>query len=132
MSQENVEIVRRLYETYDRGDYWAGLDSIDPDIEVETRLGMDLDGTYRGHAGLGEMMRAFWGEFEDIRSWIEEAIPAGSHVVVAARFSGRGKRSGVEIDMPAWHVWSLRDGKVVRWQQVRTKQEALEAAGLSE
>jgi uncharacterized protein len=129
MSDENVEVVRRMFESWDRGDYWAGLDLIDPEIEVEVAYRVDFDGTYRGHAGLGEMLRSFWAEFEDIRSGIEEAIPAGSHVVVRARFSGRGKRSGAEIDMPAWQVWTLRNGKVVRWRIFRTKHEALEAAG---
>jgi hypothetical protein len=47
-------------------------------------------------------MRTFWAEFENIHVGIEEAIPAGSHVVLAVRFSGRGKRNGVEIDMLAW------------------------------
>jgi hypothetical protein len=53
---------------------------------------------------------------------------------VAVRISGRGKRSGVEIeiDMPLWQVWTLRDGKAVRWRIFRSKQEALEAAGLRE
>ena len=128
-----MEIVRGLFESFeswDRSDRWAGLDLIDPDIEVVVDSQVDFDGTYRGHAGLGKMVGAFWGEFEDIRSWIEVAIPAGSHVVVEARFSGRGKRSGVEIDAGNWQVWSLRDGKVVRWRIVRTKQKALEAAGL--
>jgi ketosteroid isomerase-like protein len=132
MSEENVEIVRRVFDLWNRGDRRAVPDSIDPDIEVVVDYQVDFDGTYRGHAGLGEMMGAFWGEFEDIRSWIDVAIPAGSHVVVGARFSGRGKKSGVEIDMPAWQVWTVRDGKVVRWRIVRTKREALEAAGLSE
>jgi hypothetical protein len=48
------------------------------------------------------------------------------------RFSGRGKRSGLEIDMPAWQVWTLRDGKVVGWRIFRTKRQALDAAGLRE
>ena len=132
MSEENVEVVRGLFESWDRGDRWAGLDSIDPDIEVVVAYQVDFDGTYRGHAGLGKMLGAFWAEFENVHVGIEEAIPVGSHVVLAARFSGRGKRSGVEIDMPSWQVWTLRDRKVVRWRIVRTKQEALEAAGLSE
>jgi ketosteroid isomerase-like protein len=132
MSEENVEVVRRVFDLWDRGDRWAGLDSIDTDVEVVVDAQVDLDGTYRGHAGLGELMRAFWGAFENIRTRIEEAIPAGSHVVVAVRFSGRGKRSGVEIDMPQWQVWTVRNGKVVRWRIVRTKRDALKAAGLSE
>lgn len=127
-----MEIVRRLIEAWDRGDYSAALESIDPDIEVNVAYQADIDGTYRGHAGLAEMLGVFWTEFEGPRIEIEEAIPAGSDVVVGVRFSGRGKRSGVEVDAPAWHVWRLREGKAARWQLFRTKQEALEAAGLSE
>ncbi len=132
MSRENVEVVRRSLEAWNRGDYSAAMDPIDPDIEAIAAFGGDNDGTYRGHAGLTEMMAAFWGEFEGRRTEIEEAIPAGSDVVVGVRLYGRGKGSGVEINMPMWHVWSLREGKVVRWLMIRTKREALEAAGLSE
>jgi hypothetical protein len=79
------------------------------------------------------MLGVFWAEFEGPRIEIEEAIAAGcDDVVVGVRFYGRGKRSGVAIDAPAWHVWRLRAGKAVRWRLLRTKQEALEAVGLSE
>lgn len=132
MSKENIEIVRGLIEAWDRGDYSAALDSIDPEIEVDLALETHLDGTYRGHAGLAEMLGAFWAEFEGRRFEIEEAIPAGSDVVLGVRFHGRGKRSGVEIEMPAWHVWHMREGKAVRWRVLRSKREALEAAGIEE
>jgi ketosteroid isomerase-like protein len=133
MPEENVEIVRRLIEAWDRGDYRAGLESVDPSIELIAAYGTaDLDGTYRGHAGLAEMLGAFWAEFDEPRIEIEEMIPAGDDVIVSVRFHGRGRRSGVEIAAPAWHVWSLREGKAVRWLLVRTKGEALEAVGLSE
>jgi ketosteroid isomerase-like protein len=133
MADENVETVRRVIEAWDRGDYATSLRSIDADVELIAAYGTaDLDGTYRGHAGLAEMLRAFWAEFDGPRIEIQEAIAAGDNVVVGVRFYGRGKRSGVEIDAPAWHVWSLRDGKAVRWLLLRTKEEALEAAGLSE
>jgi ketosteroid isomerase-like protein len=132
MPEENVEIVRGLIEAWGRSDYSAALDSIDPEIEVNVTFPMDLEGTYRGHAGLTEMLGAFWAEFDGPRIEIEEAIPAGSDVVVGVRFYGRGKRSGVEIDAPAWHLWRLREGKAVLWRVLRTKQEALKAAGLSE
>jgi ketosteroid isomerase-like protein len=133
MADENVETVRRVIEAWDRGDYATSLRSIDTDIELIAAYGTaDLDGTYRGHAGLAEMLRGFWAEFDGPRIEIQEAIAAGDNVVVGVRFYGRGKRSGIEIDAPAWHVWSLRDGKAVRWLVLRTKEEALEAAGLSE
>ena len=132
VSQQNVEIVRRVIEDWGRGDYVGALASIDPAIEVVSEYQTDLDGTYRGHAGLAEMLGAFWGEFEDPRIEVEEAIPAGDDVVVRVRLYGRGKRSGVEIDAPAWHVWRLRDGKAVRWWVLSTRERALEIAGLAE
>jgi len=131
VSAENVEIVRRLIEAWDRGDYSAALASIDPKIEVNVAYHADIDGTYRGHAGLAEMLGVFWTEFERPRIEIEEAIHVGNAVVLGVRFFGRGKKSGVEVDAPAWHAWSLREGLAVRWQLFRTKQEALEAAGPS-
>jgi ketosteroid isomerase-like protein len=137
MSQENVEIVRRLVEggheeVIGQGDYSPLLESIDPEIEVEAVLGGDLDRIYRGLPDLAQMLEAFWGEFEDARTDIEECFPAGDHVVLGVRFYGRGKSSGVEIDWPAWHVWTLREGKAVHWRLVRTRREALEAVGLAE
>src|SRR6266571_9530857 len=82
----------------------------DPKFGVDAALGGDLDGTYRGHADVMEMLRTFWDEFADQRTEIEECIPAGDDFVLGVRFYGRGKKSGVEIDWPAWHVWSFRDG----------------------
>ena len=66
-----MEIVQRLIEAWDRGDYAAALDSIDPDVEVNVAYQADFDGTYRGHAGLTEMLGAFWAEFEGQRIEIE-------------------------------------------------------------
>jgi ketosteroid isomerase-like protein len=132
VSVENVKIVRGLIEAWKRGDYSAALASIDPAIEVSVAFQSAFDGTYRGHAGLTELMGVFWAEFEGPSIEIEEAMPAGDDVVLGVRFSGRGKRSGIDIEWPAWHTWSLREGKAVRWQLVRTKQDALGVAGLSE
>ena len=133
MSQENVEIVRRIIDGWnrDRGDT-SILEFIDPDLEYDVAIGIDFDGTYRGPAAIAKVLGTFWGEFEDVRTEIEECLSAGDQVVLGLRYSGRGKSSGVKIDWPGWHVWTLRDGKAVHWRQVRTKREALEAAGLSE
>ena len=131
MSQENVEIVRRIFDGWNRRDSSTS-ELIDPDIEYDLAMGIDLDGTYRGPAEIAKVLGTFWGAFEDIRTEIEECLPVGDHVVLGLHWYGRGKRSGVEIDWAGWHVWTLRDGKAVHWRQVRTKREALEAVGLSE
>jgi hypothetical protein len=63
---------------------------------------------------------------------VESCVPNGDNVLVRLRYFARGKTSGVDVDAPGWHVWTVRSGKVVRWLVFGTEREALEAAGLSE
>jgi ketosteroid isomerase-like protein len=132
MSQENVEIVRSLYDTWNGSGGAVPMERIDPGIEVEMVGGM-LNGSYRGHAGLSEALDSFWDYFDESRIDVEDCLAADDDVVVVAvRYVGRGKTSGVEVDARGGHVWTLRAGRVVRWQVFGTKQEALKAAGLRE
>jgi len=132
MSQENVEIVRHLYAVWNRGDYPSALALIDPEVEIEAMHGSLSKGTYRGHAGLYEVLEDFWTQFDDRHSEVEECIPAGDDVFTSVLFHARGKRSGIDVEMRQWQVWTLRDGKVVRWRYFADRQDALEAAGLQE
>jgi uncharacterized protein len=131
MSQENVELVQQMVNAWNRGDYDAARDFFDPDVEVEAALGADIDGTYFGHAGLATLMR-FWGAFGSFRSDIEKCIPAGDAVVTLLHHHATGKRSGIDVEMRNWHVYTVRNGKIVRFRQFRTEARALEAAGLSD
>jgi ketosteroid isomerase-like protein len=131
MSRENVEIVQRMFDAWNRGDYDAARDFFDPEVHVEAELGTDFDGTYHGLAGLGRLMR-FWNAFGSFRTDIEKWVPAGDSVVALAHHHATGKRSGIDVDMRNWQVFTIRNGKVVRYGLVRTEAQALEAAGLSE
>ena len=104
---------------------------MDPGIELEVAGGI-LDGTYRGHVGALDLLDSFWSSFEGHRIEIEDCIDAGDDVVVTVHYYGRGKTSGVKVDLRAWHVWTWRDGKAVRWRVLQTEAEALEAVGLRE
>jgi ketosteroid isomerase-like protein len=133
MSEENVEIVRGLYEAWNRGDYAGALALIDPEIDIEqARQGSLAVGTYRGHAGLYQLLEDFWNQFDDRHSMVQETISAGDEVFVSVRFHGRGRSSGVEVEMRHCHLWTLRNGRVVRWRLFSTRREALEAAGIKE
>jgi ketosteroid isomerase-like protein len=133
MSQENVEVVRSMFDAWNRRDYAAALRLVAPEIRVESALGHgDLDGTYDGIPAVQRWLARFWGSFIEFRTEIEECIPVEDEVVVAAHHHGRGKASGVEVEMRNWHVCTVRDGKVVRLRFVPTRPEALEAAGLRE
>jgi ketosteroid isomerase-like protein len=130
MSQANVEIVQEIYDTWNRSGGVPQFDSIDPEIEAEIVGGLDA-GSYRGHAGLVKLLDAFWDSFGQPRIVVEESIPVGDGVLVTVHYYGRGKASGVEVDLRGWHTWTLRDGRAVSWRIFGSRREALEAAGLT-
>jgi ketosteroid isomerase-like protein len=132
MSEENVELVRRSVDAWNRGDYAAASESVAPEIEVEDNLGGDLGGTHEGIAGFQRYLARFWSSFADFHTEIDECIAAGAEVAFLAHHYGRGRGSGVEVEMRNWHVVTVRGGKFVRYRMFRTKAEALEAAGLRE
>jgi ketosteroid isomerase-like protein len=119
-------------ETWNRGDYSLALEFADPEIEVEAALGGTFDGTYHGPAQAQLFLEDFWRNFEQSHTDIEEYIPMGDSVVFAAHLRGQGKGSGAEVEMRNWQVCTVRDRKIVGYRMFTTKQEALEAAGLSE
>jgi ketosteroid isomerase-like protein len=137
MSEENVEIVRRIYEAASSGDSAAVYAMYDEAVEWDaSRAPMPrlIGGgrIYHGHDGLRTFFQernAVWGEIEDVP---DELIDAGEHVVSADTERGRGRSSGVEVEMTQYAVWTIRNRKVVRVVWFPTRGEALEAAGLSE
>jgi ketosteroid isomerase-like protein len=131
MSQENVELVQRMVNAWNRGDYETARDFFDPEVEVEVALGADYDGAYSGHIGLARLMR-FWGAFGSYRSDMQESIAAGDAVVALMRHQATGKSSGIDVEMSQWSVYVFRDGKIVRHAQFRSEAQALEAAGISD
>ena len=131
MSRENVEIVKRLNEAFARGDRAAARRLLDPEIEVEYRGQLiDKDATYRGHAGVRQLMESIVENFDDFRVEVEGYIDHDEHVVVALHQRALGKHSGVPVDIHIGQVWTLREGKALRWRIYRSKEEALGAVGL--
>jgi hypothetical protein len=70
--------------------------------------------------------------FEDYQAKAERFIEAGNKVVVGYRVTGRGKESGIEVEMPRWNVYAIENHLVTGVEIFGTETEALEAAGLSE
>jgi ketosteroid isomerase-like protein len=133
MSEENVEIVRRAYQVLNDRDYSRVAEFLDPDVEFDVSRNVLNPGTYRGHAEFERMVRATDEVWNDFRTEPQELIDGGDHVVVGVRISGTGGGSGVATHMDLFNVVTLRDGKIVRLVGgIRTRAEALKAAGLSE
>jgi ketosteroid isomerase-like protein len=132
MSQENVEIVRRGYESLARGDleetvrFWA------QEIEWHTNSGVPFEGIYRGVDEVRRAIEDWVGMFDEFTTVVEEMIDTGEQVIVCHRMRGKGKESGVVVDYLLVQVITLRGGKQVRIDDYPTRAEAVEAAGLSD
>jgi uncharacterized protein len=133
MSEESVEIVRRSYAAYDSGGLDAVAEFWHPDIEWRAVEGyLDDVGLIRGPDGLRQYLRQWEETFDAARTEIEELIEAGDQVVAVLRGVGRMKDSDAEIDIRYAAVISIRDGKIAGGQEYATREQALEAAGLSD
>jgi ketosteroid isomerase-like protein len=130
MSQENVKIVRRSYDAYLRGDLESSLADVDPEIEVYDH-DIPESGEYRGFDGLLRWQADWESSWESWRWDPEEFIEAGERVVAVLRVHARGRQSGIDIERVDGAVWTFRDGKCVRLDYYGSRDQALEAAGLS-
>jgi ketosteroid isomerase-like protein len=131
LSEENVEIVRRIHEAFLRGDYEAMVELVATDVDW-----IDADfpggGRFHGHGGMAEGSARWFGAWEDYEVEFLEYIDAGEKVVVHYRQRGRGKGSGAPVEMEATQVWTLEGGKATVVEMYPDPGDALEAAGLSE
>src|SRR5829696_2819176 len=132
MSQENVELVRRGFDAFARRDIDAILAGLDPDIDVRPAPELPGADSYHGHAGFVAFMERFLESWEEYRLTPERFIDAGDQVVVLYQAVGRGRGSGIDLETRFGHVWTVREGRAVRWEVFRTHGEALEAVGLPE
>ena len=134
MSQENVELVRQAFEAFNRGDRAAVARLLAPDVEWHSVAGPILGvDTIRGREA---MLRFLWqdlpGSIDDFRASPEELTDlSNDRVLVVARYQGRGRSSNVEVDQRVASVYEIRDGMAVAVHDYESREEALEAAGLS-
>jgi ketosteroid isomerase-like protein len=97
MSEENVEVVRRMYEAFHGGDGEGALAFFDQDVVVEPHGRVDA-GIGRGQEALNRIITTWVGTFDEWREEIDDVRDLGDQVFVAATQRGRGKGSGVEIE----------------------------------
>ena len=115
MSDANVEVVRRLFEVYASDGVEAALEVLDDQlvIVIPPELSAEPD-TYHGHEGALRYFAGFDGMLEGIRYEALELFPEGEHVLARIRLGGRGVSSGLEVDLEAYVVHTVVDGKVTR------------------
>jgi ketosteroid isomerase-like protein len=132
MSQENIEIVRRTFDGWATGDFGAGLTDLDPDVVFVVRHPFPEAVETVGPNGIRDYMRGFLDNWETYAVEARDLQTVGDTVVVDAVQHGQGKASRIEMDQPFFMLFTFRGGKIVRIESILNRDEALQAAGLSE
>ena len=129
MSQEKVELIRGVYDCFNRGDLDGLIESFSPDAQQEVAV---LGQIHRGRA---EIRRSFEEYFEVVEAHHTEPlefIEEGEQIVVPVRLHGRLRHTGITdamIPTEMVHVFAIRDGKIV-WNYICTdRDQAIKAAG---
>ena len=124
MSEENVEVVRRIYAAWEREE--SARDFIHPDVEYVNPSYAVEPGTRRGRKSFAIVRDTY----EDFELQVERFVDAGEDVVVLAQYSATGPASGARMTGEHGYVWTIEDGQATRFQWFQSHREALEAAGL--
>jgi ketosteroid isomerase-like protein len=129
MSEENVALLRGLYEEWGKGNLEPGTDHYSADAVFEPiaegREAFDVEGFQR-------FMRGFVAQWDGFRMVAEEFVDLGDKVLVTERQYATGKRSGIETEQTDYAIWSFRDGVITgaRWEL--DPDEAKRAAGVTD
>ena len=132
MSQENVEVVRRIYVAFERGDSAEMLRATHPAITCHDRPGHPVAKVFHGRAGLLALIEDDRQTVGGMRWEPLHFTEIGHRVLVRVRQSGRGQSSGVPVEGEVVMVWTIDGGAARALHIYSTEAEALEAVGLSE
>jgi ketosteroid isomerase-like protein len=134
MSEENVEIVRRVMRRFAEQDIDAALEDVDLDATLDWSNSDAPDsGVYTGHAAWRAFARARDEALGARRFDPDELLaPTVDTVLLIGRMREQGRASGVEVEAAGAALWTLRDGKVIQLKIYQSGDEALKAVGLRE
>ena len=139
MSQENVEIVRAVFAAWNAGDMEA-LEALfprfHPELVYHPRADEPDPSPHVGRDAYERLVHGFVDSFSEVTFELLEVIDAADHVITStvlhAVLHGQGAPAAPGVSDTYVFVFKVRDGLVVEGWEYKTKQEALEAVGLSE
>ena len=126
---QTIEVAREGVEAFQRGDIEAVLALIHEDGHIYLPPELPNSGTYRGREGFVSWMGQWLEAWEEFSVEMGPAEPVGErHVVASMHQSGRGKGSGVPVEMDIAYMWEVRDDKIVAMHLYATTEEAVQVA----
>jgi ketosteroid isomerase-like protein len=132
MSQENVEIVRRGVDFYNREDIDGMLKDWAPDAVLDWSNSRGFDArVFRGHEEIRSFIHRFLESFENVRiELVGDPAEIDEGLVIAENVTYLRGRDGIEVEARSAWLITIRDGAQLSLTLYQTRQEALEAAGL--
>jgi ketosteroid isomerase-like protein len=133
MSQDDVEIVQRIFDAFNSEDIDLILSFTHPDFEVEVPADFSAEpDTYRGHDGMRRYWESFQDAMEEIRFQPERLWDAGQAVVVVMHVTAKGRQTAIPVEQRLVGLWTICDRKAMRVRVYGSQSEALRAVGLTE
>jgi ketosteroid isomerase-like protein len=132
VSEQNVELQRRLTDAFNARDIEAFIALCDPKVEVHSTFA-ELGAIYHGHDGVRRWHRDFEDAWEkNIRLEVQSYFDLGEYTLLFSVWHGRGRQSGVDVALPGAQVARWRDGRLVYIKGYTNREDALLELGISE
>jgi ketosteroid isomerase-like protein len=132
MSQENLELVRGIFDSGSKGDFRGGVNDLDPHVLFIVRPPLAEPAVQVGPEGIGTYMREFLRQWTNYVIEAKELKPIGDTVLASAVWRATGHGSGIPMEVSLFMLFTFRGRKIVRLESILDEAEALEAAGLRE
>jgi ketosteroid isomerase-like protein len=129
MTDENKQVVQRGHDARSAGRIWDWIETLDPDIEWDISGYPVADFPVRG-TGRKEFVAhvtKYWSLWNDYSQDVKEMIEEGDEVVVVLREHARLRKSDADLEREVAAVWTIENGKRVRFRAFATREEALQA-----
>jgi ketosteroid isomerase-like protein len=123
-----LDLAKKGFEAYNAGDLEGVLELVAEDMVAVVPSELPNEGVYHGPEGFRKMMVTWWEAWEEFRIEPIELIQQDDFVIVPLRQFGRGRGSGIEVEMELTQLMQVREGRLVQWRLFRHKAEALEHA----
>jgi ketosteroid isomerase-like protein len=125
MSGANVETLRRGYDALNNGDLSVVLELLDPDIEWHEPAPSPDAGAHRGRDSFERFLRSWLESFDSFRVQPEQVVERGCELVAVVHQTGTGRSSRLQVETRLAHVWTVADGRAVRWEAIPDIEAAL-------
>jgi ketosteroid isomerase-like protein len=125
VAEANVEALQRGYQALNRGDLSGVLELLDPEIEWHEPEPSPDAGTHTGRDSFERFFRSWIDSFDGFTVEPEQVLERDDKLIAVVHQSGRGRASGVQVDARLAHVWTVKNGRAIRWEAVADVDDAL-------